>query len=91
MKPHRGTLILVMGILGLACCGVFGIVAWVMGANDLKEMEAGTMDSDGRGMTQAGKICGIVSTSLFIAGFVAVVVLHMLGYSLEQMRHMTDR
>jgi hypothetical protein len=91
MKPDRGALILVMGILGLVCCGVFGIFAWVMGANDLKEMDAGTMDSEGRGLTQAGKFCGMISTGLLIIGLIAVAVLHMLGYSLEQMKHMTDR
>jgi hypothetical protein len=80
-----------MGILGLVCCGVFGIFAWVMGANDLKEMEAGTMDFDGRDLTKAGKICGMISISLLIIGFIIVAVLHMLGYSLEQMKHMTDR
>ena len=42
MKPHRGTLILVLGILGLVVCGPLAIVAWIMGAGDLKEMDAGT-------------------------------------------------
>jgi len=27
MKPHRGTLILVLGILSLVCCGPLGIAA----------------------------------------------------------------
>ena len=29
MRPHRGTMILVFGILGLVCCIIFGIMAWV--------------------------------------------------------------
>ena len=91
MKPHRGAIILVMGILGLVCCGVFGIFAWVMGVNDLKAMEAGTMDSGGRDLTKAGKICGMISTSLLIIGLIIVAVLHMLGYSLQQMKAMTNR
>ena len=70
MKPHHGTLILVFGILGLIICGPLGIVAWVMGANDLKEMNAGTMDPSGRGTTQAGKICGIIATILMIIAIV---------------------
>jgi hypothetical protein len=56
MKPHRGTLILVLGILGLVVCGPLAIVAWVLGSGDLKEMDAGTMDPAGRGNTQAGRI-----------------------------------
>lgn len=64
MRPHRGVMILVFGILGLVCCVILGIVAWVMGNDDLKEMDAGRMDPSGRGLTQAGKICGIISVIL---------------------------
>ncbi len=68
LKPHRGTLVLVLGILGLVCCFVCGIIAWVMGNTDLKAMDAGEMDPEGRGTTQAGKICGIVSVALQAIG-----------------------
>jgi len=61
LQPHRGVMILVLGILGIVCCFICGIVAWVMGNNDLRDMDAGIMDPSGRGLTQAGKICGIVS------------------------------
>jgi len=70
MKPHRSTLILVFGILGLVVCAPFGIAAWIMGSNDLKEMDAGTMDPTGRSNTQAGKICGIIATILLIIGVI---------------------
>jgi len=64
-KPHRGVLILVLGILSIVLCGFFtGIPAWVMGNNDLKEMEQGIMDPSGRGMTQAGRIIGMIITIL---------------------------
>ena len=66
MKPHRGTLILILGILGLVVCGPLGIAAWVMGSSDLKEIDAGTMDPAGRGTTNAGKICGMIATILMI-------------------------
>jgi hypothetical protein len=79
MKPHRGTLILVLGILGLVVCGPLGIAAWIMGSTDLKEMDAGTMDPSGRGQTQAGKICGIIATVLLIVGLVVFVLLFALG------------
>ncbi|MBN2182674.1 MAG: hypothetical protein JW715_12250, partial [Sedimentisphaerales bacterium] len=49
MKPHRGTLILILGILGLVCCVICGIIAWVMGNTDLREIDAGRMDPSGRG------------------------------------------
>ena len=70
MQPHRGTMILVFGILGLVVCFPFGIVAWVMGKGDLKAMDAGTMDPEGRGTTQAGKIIGMIATILNVLGFI---------------------
>lgn len=32
VEPHRGILILVLGILGWLVCGFLGIAAWVMAA-----------------------------------------------------------
>ena len=64
LKPHRGGVVLTLGILGLVLCVICGIIAWVMGKNDLREIDAGTMDPAGRGLTNAGKICGIVGIVL---------------------------
>jgi hypothetical protein len=75
VRPHRGVVILVLGILGLLCCFILGIIAWVMGSGDLREMDAGRMDPSGRGLTQAGKICGIISVVLWILW----IILMMLG------------
>jgi hypothetical protein len=81
MKPHRGTVILVLGILGLIICGPLGIAAWVMGSSDLKEIDAGTMDPAGRGTTQAGKICGIIGTILMIIGvIVGILIVALVGF-----------
>ncbi len=69
LRPHRGTAVLVLGILSLVigCVGwIMGIIAWVMANNDLREMEAGRMDPTGKGITQAGKICGMISVILHI-------------------------
>ena len=79
LKPHRGTLVLVLGILGIACCMICGIIAWVMGNNDLKEMDAGIMDPEGRSVTQAGKICGMVSVGIQILGLLIWVAAMILG------------
>jgi uncharacterized BrkB/YihY/UPF0761 family membrane protein len=64
VRPHRGTLILVFGILGLVVCGIFGIFAWVMGNADLAAMERGEMDRTGKDTTNIGKILGIISVVL---------------------------
>ena len=68
LKPHRGAVVLTLGILGIAICVICGIIAWVMGKNDLREIDAGTMDPAGRGLTNAGKICGMISVILACAG-----------------------
>ena len=87
MKPHRGSLILVLGILSLVLCGIFtAIPAWIMGNSDLKAMAAGTMDPSGRSLTNAGKICGMISTILTILGLVVVVILMALGIALPLSR-----
>jgi len=80
MKPHRGVLILVLGILSFVFCGIFtAIPAWIMGSGDLKEMDAGAMDPAGRGMTQAGKILGMIAVILFILGVLVFIALMALG------------
>ncbi len=79
MKPHRGVLILVFGILSFFICVLFGIASWVMGNSDLSEMDAGLMDPSGRGLTQAGKILGMVSCLLTVLGLVLGIVLFALG------------
>jgi hypothetical protein len=79
LRPHRGGLILALGILGLVCCFICGIIAWVMGNSDLKEMAAGRMDPSGQGLTQAGKICGMVSVILQIVGLVIWLLFMSLG------------
>jgi hypothetical protein len=81
LKPHRGTTVLVLGIIGLACCFICGIIAWVMGKNDLVEMDAGSMDPAGRGLTQAGKICGMISVGLQVIVLIIWLITAIIGLS----------
>lgn len=93
--PHRGTMILVFGILGLAglplgmgCCiifavfSAFSVAAWVMGQKDLKKIDAGYMDPSGRQSTNAGRICGIIGTILWGVGIIGMVILAVIGVSM---------
>jgi hypothetical protein len=82
-EPHRGQLILIFGIVSLASlaiCGVLGlpfaIIAWVLGHRDMQKMDQGVMDPEGRGITQAGKICGMIGTiidSIYLLGCLAYI------------------
>src|SRR5262245_51054468 len=65
-QPHRGVLILVLGILSLMVCGVLGIFAWIMGKRDLELIRQGQMDKEGEPLTKVGYILGIVGTILFM-------------------------
>ena len=60
LAPHRGVMILIFGVCGFAVCVIFGIMAWVMGSQDLREMDEGRMDPEGRGLTRAGQIIGMI-------------------------------
>lgn len=87
LMPHRGGLILALGILGIVCCFICGIIAWVMGNGDLRQMDAGRMDPSGRGLTQAGKICGMVSVILQIVGFILwLLMMTVFGIARPTMR-----
>jgi hypothetical protein len=62
--PHRGGLILALGIIGLVLCCVCAPFAWAMGQSDLRRIRAGEMDPMGLGLTQAGMILGIIGCVL---------------------------
>lgn len=88
-EPHRGGLILTLGILSIVLSIIYifafvglglGIFAWVLGSRDLAKMRQGVMDPQGQGTTQAGWICGIIGTcmsglmSLCCVGYILFVV-----------------
>jgi phage FluMu protein Com len=77
VAPHRGGLILVLGLIGFVIsCPIFSLMAWVMGSHDLSEMRAGRMDRSGEGITQAGLVLGMILSLLWILfGVIALLVL----------------
>ena len=78
MKPHRGSAILALGIIGIVMCFITGIIAWVMGSGDMREMKEGLRDPEGGGLTRDGMICGIVGTCLAVLGVVWYVIVIMI-------------
>lgn len=78
MKPHRGTMILILGITGFFCI-ITAILAIVFGKADLKEMKAGTMDPSGESLTKIGYILGIVFTILGVLGILFYVLMFILA------------
>jgi lysine biosynthesis protein LysW len=76
--PHRGGVILALGLAGmlLSCVPIAG---WVLGGialsmanTDLPRMDRGYMDRDGRGLTVGGQVCAIIA--VIINSIVALIV-----------------
>lgn len=76
--PHhhhpQGTPVLVVGILSVVGITVLGPVAWVMGRNALKEIDASDRPVANRGHVLAGTIMGIIATAFLALGVVGLVV-----------------
>ena len=80
LEPHRGTLILVLGILSLVLCSFFtGIPAWIMGKGDLAKIKDGIMDPEGEGPTKAGMICGMICCIIYAVLIGLIILLTILG------------
>jgi hypothetical protein len=63
LEPHRAGLILCLGILGMiGSCPICSLMAWYLGKQDLKKMDAQRMDSTGREGTYAGVVLGQIFT-----------------------------
>jgi hypothetical protein len=85
-RPHRGGLVLTLGILSIPsalCCALIGLILGGITLNlakqDLADMSAGRMDRSGQGITVAGNICAMVGVVLGILNIIAYVVLKATG------------
>ena len=93
LQQHRASVVFGLGLSSLiinvvGCCAnqfvltmlavVLGILGWVFGRHDLRDMEAGIMDRSGYSTTKSGKTLAMVSVLLSIGGF-ALQILIVLG------------
>lgn len=78
-KHPQATTAMVLGILGIAVCGLLAPIAWSIGGKAVNEIDANPAAYSGRGEANAGRIMGIVGTCLIVFGIVAVVGLFALG------------
>jgi hypothetical protein len=77
IRSSRGGLILTLAILGLFLLAPLCVVAWVMGAGDLKEMDSGNMETSGRSSTGAGYRIGIFGTIIYAIAIIVVVIIEV--------------
>lgn len=88
LAPHRGSTVLVLGIMSFFFVPIIlGPIAWIMGNTDLAEMRAGRMDREGESQTQAGRVCGMISTLLFIGVIVCFCMCAGIASLSEGARH----
>jgi hypothetical protein len=73
-EASQASTALVISILGLVCCQVLGIVAWVMANNELEGIKAGKRNPTNEGTANAARIIGIVSTVLLGVGVVLLLL-----------------
>jgi len=79
--PQAST-VLVLGILGIAVCGVVGPFAWVMGNRVIREIDASGGQLGGRSNANAGRIMGMVGTGMMAIGLLlgaGLVIIALLG------------
>jgi hypothetical protein len=76
-EASQASTALVLSIIGLVCCQVLGIVAWVMANNELEGIKSGRRNPTNEGTANAARIIGIVCTVLL--GAAILVALLVLG------------
>lgn len=73
-------MILFLGILGFFTMGITGAIAWYLGNQDLRQINAGLMEAKGSDLTGYGRIIGIFTV---ILALLAIVVKAFLLLSAE--------
>ena len=74
-EASQASTALVVSIIGLVCCQILGIVAWVMANNELEGIKAGKRNPVNEGTASAARIIGIVTTVLLGIGIVLGLLL----------------
>lgn len=57
---------LVLGILGIVCCGFLAPIAWYLGNQELRAIREGRSPITGEGLAKAAQILGIIGTILLV-------------------------
>lgn len=75
LKPHRGDLVLSLGLVGLLGILPIALAAWVLGSRDFRRIRAGEMEPAGFAATIIGYLSGIAGTILFFLAMVAALIM----------------
>lgn len=81
-EASQASTALVISIVGLVCCQVLGIVAWVMANNELEAIKTGRRNPTNEGTATAARIIGIVATVIFGIGVVLLIFALVAGLAM---------
>lgn len=73
-QNSRAVMTVILGVLGIVCCGLLAPVAWYLANEELKAIDAGRLSDTNRGMAQVGKILGIIGTILLGLGLLWILL-----------------
>lgn len=82
-RKSQATTTLVLGILGIVCCGVLAPIAWYLGKQELDAIRRGELPPAGEGSAKAGMILGIIGTILLGLGILWLLLLGGIGFLSE--------
>ncbi len=71
---NRPVTSLVLGIIGIVCCGLAAPFAWYLGKQELDAIAAGQAPAAGQGMARAGMILGIIGSVLLVLSVFWVIL-----------------
>ena len=74
-EQSKATTVLVLGILGIVICSILAPIAWYMGNEEVRAIDAGRRDPTNRGTANAGRILGIEGTVLMGLGIILLFFL----------------
>lgn len=61
---------LVLGILGIVCCGFLAPIAWYLGNQELRAIREGRAPATGEGLAKAAQILGIIGSILLVLSLI---------------------
>ncbi len=74
VEHPSGTTVLVLGILSLVLCAILGPFGWAKGNEAMRDCALSPGRYSNRGSIQAGRICGIVASCLFVLQILLIIV-----------------
>lgn len=61
-----GTVLIIMGVAGILCCGILAPITWVLSNNAMTALDSGQGNESERGNINAARILGIIGSVLLV-------------------------